>query len=47
MNVVGNKVTLETRAKKLGYDVRDELLKFHSNNYTSNLMGLTLLGKGR
>lgn len=41
----GNKITLETRAKKLGYDVRDELLKFHSNNYTSNLMGLTLLGK--
>ncbi|XP_045188841.2 insulin-degrading enzyme-like [Mercenaria mercenaria] len=41
----GNKYTLETRSKELGYDVRDELLKFHDELYSSNLMGLTVLGK--
>lgn len=41
----GNKYTLETRPKELGSDVRDELLKFHDQYYSSNLMGLTVLGK--
>ncbi|XP_060579124.1 insulin-degrading enzyme-like, partial [Ruditapes philippinarum] len=41
----GNKFTLETRSKELGYDVRDELLKFHDKLYSSNIMGLTVLGK--
>lgn len=41
----GNKITLETQPKKLGYDVRAQLLKFHSVNYTSNLMGMVVLGK--
>lgn len=41
----GNKYTLETRTKILGYDVRTELLKFHDSNYSANLMGLTVLGK--
>ncbi|KAL3863624.1 hypothetical protein ACJMK2_005374 [Sinanodonta woodiana] len=41
----GNKETLETMPKKLGYDVREELLKFHDQNYSSNLMGMVVLGK--
>ncbi|WAR20847.1 IDE-like protein [Mya arenaria] len=41
----GNKHTLETRSKQLGYDVREELLKFHDQYYSANLMSLTILGK--
>lgn len=42
----GNKYSLETRPKEKGLDVREELLKFHSSNYSSNLMALTVIGKG-
>ncbi|XP_032806215.1 insulin-degrading enzyme [Petromyzon marinus] len=41
----GNKNTLSTRPSELGLDVRDELLKFHSNYYSSNLMSLCVLGR--
>ncbi|XP_063047624.1 insulin-degrading enzyme isoform X2 [Engraulis encrasicolus] len=41
----GNKLTLETRPSKDGIDVRQELLKFHSTFYSSNLMGLCVLGR--
>ncbi|XP_064631223.1 insulin-degrading enzyme-like isoform X2 [Lineus longissimus] len=41
----GNKYTLETRPKELNLDTRDELLKFHSKYYSSNLMALAVLGK--
>ncbi|XP_042081303.1 insulin-degrading enzyme isoform X2 [Haplochromis burtoni] len=41
----GNKLTLETRPSKEGADVRQELLKFHSTYYSSNLMGLCVLGR--
>ena len=42
----GNKLTLETRPSKEGVDIRQELLKFHSTYYSSNLMGLCVLGRG-
>ncbi|XP_076025376.1 insulin-degrading enzyme isoform X2 [Genypterus blacodes] len=41
----GNKLTLETRPSKEGIDIRQELLKFHSTYYSSNLMGLCVLGR--
>ncbi|KAH9525028.1 hypothetical protein Btru_000137 [Bulinus truncatus] len=41
----GNKETLETIPKSSGIDIRDELLKFHSEYYSSNVMGLCVLGK--
>uniref|UniRef100_A0A3Q3GM64 Insulin-degrading enzyme n=1 Tax=Labrus bergylta TaxID=56723 RepID=A0A3Q3GM64_9LABR len=41
----GNKLTLETRPSKDGIDIRQELLKFHSTFYSSNLMGLCVLGR--
>ncbi|XP_062286623.1 insulin-degrading enzyme isoform X2 [Scomber scombrus] len=41
----GNKLTLETRPCKDGIDIRQELLKFHSTYYSSNLMGLCVLGR--
>uniref|UniRef100_A0A665U7T7 Insulin-degrading enzyme n=1 Tax=Echeneis naucrates TaxID=173247 RepID=A0A665U7T7_ECHNA len=41
----GNKLTLETRPSKEGVDIRQELLKFHSTYYSSNLMGLCVLGR--
>ncbi|XP_059803576.1 insulin-degrading enzyme isoform X1 [Hypanus sabinus] len=41
----GNKLTLETRPAEMGIDVRQELLKFHSANYSSNLMALCVLGR--
>ncbi|XP_068597613.1 insulin-degrading enzyme [Brachionichthys hirsutus] len=41
----GNKLTLETRPSLEGVDVLQELLKFHSTNYSSNLMGLCVLGR--
>ncbi|MGH0158734.1 UNVERIFIED_CONTAM: hypothetical protein FKN15_052350 [Acipenser sinensis] len=42
----GNKLTLETRPSKEGIDIRQELLQFHSNSYSSNLMALCVLGRG-
>lgn len=44
---IGNKLTLETRPCKDGIDIRQELLKFHSTYYSSNLMGLCVLGRGK
>ncbi|XP_006630449.2 insulin-degrading enzyme isoform X1 [Lepisosteus oculatus] len=41
----GNKLTLETRPSKEGIDIRQELLKFHSTYYSSNLMALCVLGR--
>ncbi|XP_068182629.1 insulin-degrading enzyme isoform X2 [Antennarius striatus] len=41
----GNKLTLETRPSQEGVDIRQELLKFHLTNYSSNLMGLCVLGR--
>ncbi|XP_078079642.1 insulin-degrading enzyme isoform X1 [Mustelus asterias] len=41
----GNKHTLETRPAEMGLDVRQELLQFHSTNYSSNLMAICILGR--
>ncbi|XP_059153920.1 insulin-degrading enzyme-like isoform X2 [Physella acuta] len=41
----GNKDTLETIPKSKGIDTRDELLKFHSQYYSSNIMSLCVLGR--
>ncbi|KAM3913652.1 insulin-degrading enzyme isoform 1-T1 [Leptodactylus fuscus] len=41
----GNKVTLETKPMQEGIDVRQELLKFHSTFYSSNLMCICILGR--
>uniref|UniRef100_A0A4X2LTN1 Insulin degrading enzyme n=1 Tax=Vombatus ursinus TaxID=29139 RepID=A0A4X2LTN1_VOMUR len=41
----GNKYTLETRPTQEGIDVRQELLKFHSTYYSSNLMAICVLGR--
>ncbi|XP_075072253.1 insulin-degrading enzyme isoform X1 [Mixophyes fleayi] len=41
----GNRLTLETRPTQEGIDVREELLKFHSTNYSSNLMCICVLGR--
>ncbi len=43
----GNKETLGTRPNELGLDVRAELLKFHSQHYSSNLMTFVVLGRGK
>ena len=47
ISVKGNKLTLETRPSKDGIDIRQELLQFHSTYYSSNLMGLCVLGRGK
>ena len=39
----GNKVTLGDIPTAKGINVRDELLKFHSENYSSNIMCLSIL----
>ncbi|GFS16143.1 insulin-degrading enzyme-like [Elysia marginata] len=41
----GNKETLEEIPKSKGIDVRDELLKFHSQYYSSNIMGMCVVGR--
>lgn len=41
----GNKDSLDTIPKSRGQDVREELLKFHSKFYSSNIMSLCILGK--
>lgn len=43
----GNKYTLETKPSQEGIDVRQELLKFHSTYYSSNLMAICVLGRGK
>lgn len=45
-NLTGNKDTLDTIPKSKGINTRDELLKFHSKYYSSNIMSLAVLGKG-
>ncbi|XP_065349186.1 insulin-degrading enzyme-like [Cloeon dipterum] len=42
---IGNKQTLVDDPKKNGINVREELLKFHSTYYSSNIMSLVILGK--
>lgn len=42
----GNAETLDVLPKKMGIDVREELLKFHSTWYSSNIMSLSVFGKG-
>lgn len=44
---VGNKETLLEIPKQRGQDARDELLKFHSKYYSSNIMAVSVLGKGK
>lgn len=41
----GSKKTLEEIPKEKGFNVREELLKFHSHWYSSNIMSLAILGK--
>lgn len=41
----GNLQTLKIEPEKQNLSVREELLKFHSKYYSSNLMSLVLLGK--
>ncbi|XP_077499143.1 insulin degrading metalloproteinase isoform X1 [Amblyomma americanum] len=41
----GNKTTLDAIPKSKGLMVRDELLKFHQQWYSSNIMSLVVLGK--
>jgi insulysin len=41
----GNLSTLKHEPEKLGLNVRDELIKFHTKYYSANLMSLCLLGK--
>lgn len=45
-SITGNKDTLDTIPKSKGINTRDELLKFHSQYYSSNIMSLAVLGKG-
>jgi insulysin len=42
----GNLETLMDNPKKLGLDIRQELLKFHDHYYSANIMKLTVIGKG-
>jgi len=42
----GNKETLDIIPNQKGINVREELLNFHSTHYSSNLMCLTVLGRG-
>jgi hypothetical protein len=44
--ILGNLETLDTGLKEKGLDIRDELLRFYSENYSANLMQLTVYGKG-
>ncbi|XP_039264342.2 insulin-degrading enzyme-like [Styela clava] len=41
----GNKETLDSLPKQKGLNVRDELLKFHEKFYSSNIMGLSMIGR--
>jgi hypothetical protein len=42
----GNLETLNEIPKKLGIDIRAELLKFHAEKYSSNIMKLAVFGRG-
>ncbi|VDO07030.1 unnamed protein product [Rodentolepis nana] len=39
----GNKMTLFDNLKEKSINVRDELVKFHANNYSSNIMTVTII----
>ncbi|XP_012261292.2 insulin-degrading enzyme isoform X2 [Athalia rosae] len=41
----GNKETLDVIPKRNGINVRDQLLKFHQEWYSANIMALSILGK--
>ena len=41
----GNKLTLDTRPREEGIRVREALLEFHKKWYSSNIMGLAVLGR--
>ncbi|CAO3650854.1 unnamed protein product [Cunninghamella echinulata] len=41
----GNSETLKHQPKELGLDIRDELLKFHDNYYSANIMKLCIFGR--
>ncbi|KAJ1521592.1 hypothetical protein ONE63_003243 [Megalurothrips usitatus] len=41
----GNTITLVDRPKEMGISVRDALLKFHSEWYSSNIMSLVVVGR--
>lgn len=43
----GNRETLCTIPMSKGINIRDEVLKFYSDFYSSNIMSLVVLGKGK
>jgi len=43
----GNLSTLKYNPEKLGLNIREELLRFHDTYYSSNIMKLCVLGKGK
>lgn len=43
----GNLETLDIGPKSRGVDTRDELVKFYTANYSSNLMRLVVYGRGK
>ncbi|CAN6669000.1 A-factor-processing enzyme [Trichomonascus vanleenenianus] len=43
----GNLQTLDASPKSKGIDVREELLKFHSEHYSANLMKLVVIGRDK
>ena len=45
MLIAGNKLTLDTIPRSLNISVRDALLKYHQQFYSSNVMSLAVLGK--
>lgn len=42
----GNKATLYEIPKQQNIEIREELLKFHKEWYSSNIMSLAVIGKG-
>ena len=46
MHTLGNKSTLCDIPKSQNIDVREELLKFHKQWYSANIMSLAVIGKG-
>lgn len=42
----GNLETLFDNPKRLGMDIREELLKFHDKYYSANIMKLCIVGRG-
>ena len=43
---IGNLYTLDTQAIENNIDVRKELLNFHQQYYSANLMTVGIVGKG-